>query len=133
MPVRVVLCVGGVPSINDTVTDASGFFTLTTSLPNGTYPWGVKGDLNLANTGTLTISGPSTPVEMGLLRAGDSNNTNVDNASDFTILRATFGKSLGQSGYDPRGDFNRDTTVSVTDFTLLKSNFGQSGASLNCP
>ena len=92
----------GVPSLFDVSTDASGFFTVTTALPNGTYPWGLKGELNLANTGTLTITGSSNNVEIGLLRTGDSNNTNVVNTTDFTILKATFGKSLGQTGYDAR-------------------------------
>jgi uncharacterized delta-60 repeat protein len=133
VPVRLVLCVSGVPSIFDLATDASGFFTATTSLANGSYPWGVKGELNLAATGTLTVTGSTNAVEMGLMRAGDSNNTNVVNTTDFSILRATFGRSFGQPGYDSRGDFNRDTTVNVTDFSLLRGNFGVGGAPPNCP
>jgi hypothetical protein len=42
---------------------------------------------------------------MGLMRTGDCNNDNVVGAVDFTILKATFGKALGEPGYDDRADF----------------------------
>jgi len=65
---------------------------------------------------------------MGLQKAGDADNNNVVNASDFTILKNTFGKSSGQLGYDDRADFNGDLVVNSGDFTLLKGNFGIAGA-----
>jgi hypothetical protein len=40
---------------------------------------------------------------MGLMKAGDSNNTNVVNTTDFNIVKATFGRAFGQPGYDARG------------------------------
>jgi hypothetical protein len=67
-------------------------------------------------------------VEMGLLRAGDVNNDNAVNVTDFTLLKTTFGKALGDPGYDARADFNGDNAVTTADFTILKSNFGQGGA-----
>ena len=55
---------------------------------------------------------------------GDANGDNVVNATDFTILKATFGRSTGQLGFDDRADFNGDQVVNSVDFTLEKRNFG---------
>jgi len=114
-------------------TDASGYFTATTGLPDGSYNWKLKGQLNLAGSGTLTLAGNTSSMEMGTQRAGDATGDNLVSAQDFTILKNSFGKSVGQPGYDGRSDFNRDSLVSSTDFSLLKGNFGQGGASLTCP
>ena len=122
------LCNAGVPTSFTVTTDQNGNFTVNTNLPNGTYPWWIKGPRSLANSGTLTISGGSATVEFGTQRAGDANNTNVDNAQDFAILKAAFG-----TGSDLRADFNNDGVVNAQDFTLLKSNFGIAGATANCP
>jgi hypothetical protein len=119
-------------------TDASGFFTVSLAgLPGGTYTWRAKGPKYLANAGTTDfgllpvpkskIQNPKS-LEMGLMRAGDANNDNIVNTTDFNILRASFGKALGDPGYDPRADFNSDDTVNITDVNLEKINFGQSGA-----
>ena len=67
-------------------------------------------------------------MEMGLMKAGDCDDNNVVNATDFTIFSVTFGKILGQPGYDARADFTGDDLVSATDFALMKINFGQGGA-----
>jgi hypothetical protein len=125
--------VAGVPTDYNVATDDSGFFTATVGLANGVYNWSIKGQTNLATAGILTLAGGSASVEMGLMRAGDCNNSNSVTATDFTLLKAAFGKTLGEPGYDSRADFNRDNVVSSPDFTLLKSNFGQAGATLTCP
>ncbi|MFL5734825.1 MAG: dockerin type I domain-containing protein [Chloroflexia bacterium] len=111
-------------------TDAGGFFTDSlTGLANGLYAWRVDGPKYLGNSGSVTLTGVSTTgVEMGLLRAGDCNDDNVNNSVDFSILRSTFGKSQGQPGYDDRADFNGDLVVNAVDTALHKSSFGQSGA-----
>ncbi len=111
-------------------TDASGFFTVSVGgLAVGTYNWRVKGSKFLANSGSVVLAGdPSTNVEMGLMWVGDANNNNIVNVSDFSIMKATFGKSVGDPGYDDRADFTGDQTVNVADFNLLKVNFGQGGA-----
>ena len=123
------LCVGGVTQTFVAATDASGNLTFTTGLPDGTYSYQVKGVRDLANSGTLTISGGSATVEFGTQRAGDGNNTNVVNAQDFTILRSQF----GQSGPGLASDYNNDSTVNAQDFTLLRGNFGASGGAYTCP
>jgi hypothetical protein len=131
-------------------TDASGYFTVPVdTLPVGTYSYRVKGPRNLANCGTLIIGLPienyrlqtglsqpsifnlqsSIPMEMGLLKAGDANNSNQVSVQDFNIARNTFGRSFGQPGYDPTADFNNDDIVNSSDFNLLRLNYSQAG----CP
>jgi hypothetical protein len=111
-------------------TDASGFFTVSVgSLAPGIYNWRVKGPKFLANSGSVSLSGSgTTQQEMGTIRTGDANNDNRVNVTDFSILKATFGKGSGDPGYDDRADLNGDTRVNVTDFTLLRNNFGLAGA-----
>jgi hypothetical protein len=110
-------------------TDSSGFFTVSVSgMPTGTYQWRVKGPKYLANSGTVPLNVETTSVEMGLMRAGDSNNDNVVSAGDFNILRTAFGKGVGEPGYDDRADFTGDGLVSIGDFNLQRSNFGLGGA-----
>lgn len=110
-------------------TDSSGFFTVSLgSLANGAYNWRVKGPKYLANVGSVTLTGSGTTnAEMGFMRGGDANNDNIVNTSDFTILKNTFGKSIGQPGYDDRADFTGDQAVNASDFTVLKTNFGMAG------
>jgi subtilisin family serine protease len=112
------------------MTDSSGYFTVSvgTLLP-GTYNWRVKGPKFLANSGSLVLTGlPSTQQEMGMMRAGDANNDNVVNATDFNIVRSSFGLSFGSPGYDDRADFTGDQVVNASDFNLVRVNFGTGGA-----
>jgi hypothetical protein len=74
----------------------------------------------------------TTNVEMGMMRAGDCNNDNVVSVLDFNILKATFGKTQGDPGYDARADFTGDNTVNISDFKLQKGNFGQGEAQPSC-
>jgi len=128
------LCAGGAAHDYSVGTDASGFFTITTGLPPGSYGWYFKARKWLAAGGTLTISsGGITSQELGIQRAGDANNTNLVDVQDFSILKNTFGKALGDPGYDERADFNNDSVVASSDFALLKGNFGQAGESASCP
>jgi hypothetical protein len=110
-------------------TDSSGYFTVSVgALPNGTYGWRVKNPKFLANVGSVSLTGaPSTGVEMGTMRAADANNDNLVNGIDFIILRASFGRSVGEPNYDERADFNGDDIVNLPDFNLLKLNFGLGG------
>ncbi len=154
LPITLTLKLGAIevnyPTQN---TDASGFFTVPIgSLPTGTYNWRVKGPRYLARTGTVslgvrtlerwnvgTFGANNVPtfqrsnvltsqVEMGLMRVGDANDDNIISTTDFNILKGTFGKGLGDPGYDARADFSNDDAVNIADVNLLKINFGQSGA-----
>jgi len=111
--------------------DASGFFTVNvSSLAGGTYNWRVKGVRYLANAGTVAIpSGASTTqFEAGLLRAGDIDDDNMVNISDFNLLRNSFGRQSGDPNYNPDADFTCDSIVNIQDYNCLRANFGLGGA-----
>ena len=129
MTATLTLCMGGVPVTYQGLTDASGFFTMTMTIPDGTYNYRLKGVRNLAGAGSLTLGGGTTAHEFGSQAAGDTNNDNVVSAQDFSALKIEFG--LVGSGLP--ADFNNDALVSAQDFNILKGNFGTSGASANCP
>jgi len=62
------------------------------------------------------------------LRAGDANDDNRVNLTDFGVLAAHFGTSGFSQGSAPWGaDFNDDGVVNISDFALLQSNFGEVG------
>jgi hypothetical protein len=111
-------------------TDTSGYFTASvTGLAFGTYNWRVKSPKYLARTGTVTLDGtPDISLDVGLMAAGDCNNDNIVDVSDFNILKQAFGKAIGDAGYDDRVDFTGDQAVSISDFNLLRQNVGLSGA-----
>jgi hypothetical protein len=74
------------------LTDPSGFFTVTTTLPNGTYTWRAKGALFLGKSSSLTlVGGPTIQVEMGTMQAGDLSADNVVDVLDFNIIKGNFG------------------------------------------
>jgi hypothetical protein len=127
------LCVGGAPQNQSVTTDAAGVFTVTTSLPAGSYNYRIKGIKWLASAGILSLATGDTWAEFGTMRAGDANNDDAVTVLDFNVLRGTFAMSQGYPGYDGRADFNRDNMVNVLDFNLWKVNFGTSGAAFTCP
>ena len=119
---------GGAENNYSTNTDASGFFTITSPGP-GLYNWRVKNPQTLANSGSVTLpSSGTTQQEMGLLRQGDANNDNCTSVLDFNIVKNSFGKGVGDPGYDSGADFNGDNVVNASDFNLVKGTFGQCGA-----
>jgi hypothetical protein len=111
-------------------TDASGYFTVPVgTLAPGAYDWRVKDPKYLANGGGLVLSGAGVSnVEMGLMKAGDANDNNLVDSPDFAIMKNTFGKGLGEPGYDDRADFDGTQVVGSSDFALMRANFGIGGA-----
>ena len=51
--------------------------------------------------------------------AGDVDGDGVANCTDVAIVKAAFGKRLGQAGYDARADVNGDRTVTVLDLATV--------------
>ncbi len=95
------------------------------SLVSGTYNWRLKDPKYLANAGTVALTGAQVlSQEMGQMRAAGANNDNLVTMLDFNILKATFGRGIGDPGYDDRADFDGTQIVTVVDFNLLKLNFG---------
>jgi hypothetical protein len=71
----------------------------------------------------VTISLPSTSIDMGTLLEGDADNDGIVNISDFGILAVSFGKMDGEPGYDDRADFDRNGIINISDFGLLAVDF----------
>ena len=129
VPLSVTLRIsGGNAGQYDVTSDQSGFFTITSGLVPGVYTWRVKNPQTLANAGGATLVAGTNNVEMGSLIEGDATNDNCVTAPDFNAVKVTYGKSLGDPGYDARADFTGDNQVNVVDFNLSKVNFGQCGA-----
>jgi hypothetical protein len=131
LPITLTVRLGATTSsFTNLQTDASGFFTVpVTTLPTGVYTWWAKGPGWLATSGQVTLSGALvTAQEMGLQPAGDVNNDNVADVTDFTLLRASFGQACGDAGFNERADWTGDCLVDTVDFSLLRNNFGRGGA-----
>ncbi len=61
-------------------------------------------------------------VVYGLLNGpvpGDVNGDSVVNCTDLAIVKAAFGKSAGQAGFDLRADVNGDGIVNVLDLSIV--------------
>ncbi|MBK8022878.1 MAG: hypothetical protein IPK19_15965 [Chloroflexi bacterium] len=101
-------------------------FTVS-NLPVGTYLFSFKGTHTLARQVVITIAAGSNNTTTSLLLEGDANDNNAVNISDFSILAAAFGTSVGAPAYDARSNFNGDNAVTIGDFSLLASSFAQTG------
>jgi hypothetical protein len=80
------------------------------------------------------ITQPSNPITdyptaTLMLPAGDANNDNSVDSTDFGILIGSFNTSVTSvgSGYDPTADLNQDGSVDSTDFGLLIGEFNSKG------
>jgi RHS repeat-associated protein len=109
-------------------TDDRGYFTVDAPMPPGEYLWYIGSAQTLGNAGRATLVNGFNVVELGTLRTGDLNTDNCVNLLDFAGLRATFGKSVRDLGYDPRADFSGDHVADTIDFSLLRTNYGQCGS-----
>ena len=52
---------------------------------------------------------------------GDVNNDGLVDTLDYSLFRASYGKSTGDSGYNVGADFNNDGIVDGDDYSLLGS------------
>jgi hypothetical protein len=125
--ITLTLCVAGSPQVYLANLDQQGFFTVTTTLPNGNYGWKTKPYKSLSNSGVLAFAGGTLNLEMGTLKGGDANNSNNVNSVDFNLLKNAFGTSNNLFT-----DFNNDGTTNATDFNTQKGNFGLVGTG-TCP
>ena len=113
----------------DAITDEKGYMVLDVSeLPAGLYEWRAKGAQYLTNSGQVKLGQfEVTSVEIGLMRAGDVNDDNRVNISDFNLLTGSFGKTIKDPGFVAAADFTGDDAITIRDYTLLASHFGQAG------
>jgi beta-lactam-binding protein with PASTA domain len=69
-----------------------------------------------AGTSVAAKSAVSLMVSTGSL-LGDLNGDGVVNCTDLAIIKASFGKKVGQAGFDARADVNKDGVVNVLDLS----------------
>ena len=111
------------------VGSGSPYGAIAINAPYGTYDLAIKSAKSLRTTIThLVINGPVTLPDV-TLRAGDSNNDNSVDSTDFGALIGAFNSNsaINRSGYDPTADFNYDGFVDSTDFGLLIGEFNNDG------
>jgi hypothetical protein len=108
-------------------TGSDGSYALT-DVPEGTYDITSQGLkwLRQKKINVGILSGSTANLDFSL-RGGDANHSNSVNIQDLNILKASYGKSSDQPGYDDRADFNQDSSVNVLDLNILKSNYGKAG------
>ena len=117
------------------ILDGNGGFRIAdispTILPPGHYDVRVKGRHTLGSRASLvtippsdsTAASPALAVEWGSLRFGDADDNHVVDAADLEVLKASFGRKLGESRFDSRVNFNADQVVDGQDFSLLAENY----------
>ena len=108
---------------------ANGVFSVG-GLPHKTYTLHIKGDKYLAVNVSVNATSGSASGIAATLPAGDANNDNSCDSTDFGLLIGAYGSdsSIPGSGYDPTVDFNGDGVVDSTDFGLLIGEFNNTGA-----
>ncbi|HYI95699.1 MAG TPA: dockerin type I domain-containing protein, partial [Bryobacteraceae bacterium] len=52
-------------------------------------------------------------------KAGDLNDDGIVGCLDVSLVRASFGKRAGQTGFDARADVNRDGVVNISDLAYV--------------
>jgi hypothetical protein len=80
--------------------------------------------LNSRNPQTTTKNGSITVRTQPVL-VGDFNGDCVVNFQDFLLFAQNFGRSQGDSGFDPAIDLNGDGSVNFPDFLIFILNFGK--------
>ena len=108
---------------------AFGRYTLN-GVPFGTYDIAVKGPKQLRVVLPRVALTAATALPDLTLPAGDANNDNSVDSSDFGALIGAFNTdgSIAGSGYDPTADFNYDGFLDSSDFALLIGEFNNTGA-----
>ncbi len=80
--------------------------------------------ISLSNV-TATDGGvlPSAQVSLRILQ-GDVNEDGTVNSIDVAPIRAAYGKSAGQAGFNARADLNADGVVNAVDLSGVRSGYG---------
>ena len=107
---------------------ADGSFTLPNVSPD-TYSLLVHVNLHLQKAVTISAIAANVSNIALTLSAGDANNDNSVDATDFGVLVEAYNTdaSIAGSGYDPNADFNGDDLIDATDFSLLVSSYSTTG------
>jgi hypothetical protein len=117
---------GNATFTKDVTLNADGSYSLS-DIPIWPYKLAIKGSRWLRKVITVNATGGDVSSVNATLLPGDINNDNTVNILDLGLLADTFGKSLGQTGFNPNADLNCDGKVNIADLGLLADSFGKSG------
>ena len=119
----------GQPDITRYVGPGYAPFVQVDDLPRGAYTVYIKGNKWLQRIVNVDLSYYDATSLDVTLPAGDANNDNSVDSTDFGILIGAFNTSysIPGSGYDYTADFNCDGSVDSTDFGILIGNFNMVG------
>jgi fibronectin type 3 domain-containing protein len=97
-------------------------------IPPKAYDIAVQGQkwLREKKTNVVVQAGSITRLDF-FLPGGDANYSNSVDSEDLNILKVSYGKSQGQSGYDERADFDNSGSVNVLDLNILRGNYSKKG------
>lgn len=119
---------GGASQSGSAVLDANGDFTMSTSVPNGTYTVAIKVShwLRKAVSGvSITASGPNSVS--AALTNGDVDGDNEVSIGDYSILSAAYNSAPGDGNWSAEADLNGDDSVDIGDYSILSANYNLSG------
>lgn len=120
--------IGNVVATWSSTLNATGGWTYSSlNVPTGNYVLRGKAWHWLSAVRNTTVALPGATSQNTSHRNGDVNGDNEVGPADFTQLSASFGKMLGDPGFNINADLNGDDEVGPADFTILSSNFGQIG------
>jgi YVTN family beta-propeller protein len=85
------------------------YFLNTTGYAPGGYDVTIYGNAFVAREVQFIIPGPM----------GDLNGDGIVNCADLAIVRGSFGKKTGHTGFDPRADVNKDGIVNILDLSTV--------------
>lgn len=69
--------------------------------------------------GNVETPPPSISINIAIPLPGDLNGDGKVDCADLAIVRASFGKKIGQIGFDPRADTNNDGIVNIRDLAFV--------------
>jgi len=112
------------------VTADDGYFELS-GISNGTYTVTIAANgymtrsipnVNITAGTAVVIANSGSPIE---LLAGNLNGDNFVNATDLSVLLASFNKTDQDQGYNSVANLNNDNAINASDLSILLGNFNK--------
>lgn len=100
--------------------------------PGSTYTAYIKGPAHIDTASTFTMSPTKSILNSSqavTILAGDLNDDNLINSSDYNIGRAAYGSTSKSLTWNSKADFNNDGVVNNFDLAYITKNLNKTGAS----
>jgi Bacterial TSP3 repeat len=81
--------------------------------------------VSAANEPPANVGNNSGQINTALAGCPDLDGDNHITVLDMSLASLSFGKGLGDSGYNPRADQNGDQIITIGDLSIIASHFGQ--------